>query len=82
MARLNIRFRYDKRTGEVVEFLIDDGDRTAPESHHDALARALADELVPTALIRDAAEMVTADPEPVREPVRDRRRRQQGEGES
>ncbi len=82
MGRLNIKFRYDKRRGEVTEFLIDDGDRTAPEAHHDALARTIADELVPTALIRDAGEMVTADPEPIREPRRDRRRRRHGEGES
>ncbi len=82
MGRLNIKFRYDKRRGEVTEFLVDDGDRTAPESHHDDLARRIADELVPTALIRDAGVMVTADPEPIRQPGTDRQRRKQGEGES
>lgn len=82
MGRLNITFRYDKRRGEVTEFLIDDGDRTAPEAHHEALARLIADELVPTALIRDAGEMVTVDPEPIREPEAEGQRRRQGTGES
>jgi len=82
MGRLNITFRYDKRGGEVTEFLVDDGDRTAPEAHHEALARLIADELVPTALIRDAGEPVTADPEPIREPTAERQRQRRGEGES
>lgn len=80
MGRLNILFRYDKRRGEVTELVVDDGDRTAPEAHHEALARMIADQLVPTALIRDAGEMVTTDPEPVREPT-ERQRQRQGEGE-
>ncbi len=82
MGRLNIRFRYDKRSGEVTEFLVDDGDRTAPEAHHEAIARQIADQLVPTALIRDAGVMVTADPEPLRQPAAERQRRKLGEGES
>lgn len=77
MGRLNLTFHFDKRRGEVTEFLIDDGDRTAPDAYHEALARQIADELLPTALIRDAGEMVTADPEPLREPAAGRQRRRQ-----
>ena len=82
MGRLNIRFRYDKRRGEVTEFLVDDGDRTAPESHHEAIAQRIADELVPTAIVRDAGVMVTVDPEPILQPETVRRRHKRGEGES
>lgn len=80
MARLNLTFRFDKKLGRVTEFLVDDGDRTAPEDYHDQLARLIADELLPTATIRDAGEMVTADPEPLRQPNTSKDRRRQGEG--
>lgn len=79
MGKLNLTFRFDKRLGRVTEFLVDDGDRTAPESHHDALARLIADELLPTAIIRDAGELVTTDPEPLRQPGTDKDRRRQGD---
>jgi hypothetical protein len=82
MGRLKLSFRYDKRRGEVTEFVVDDGDRTAPEAYHEALARLITDELVPTALIRDAGDTVIAEPEPVREPAARRQRRQRREGGS
>lgn len=79
---LNIKFRFDKKLGRVTEFLVDDGDRTAPEEHHDALARLIANELMPTATIRDAGEMVTADPEPARLPHTQAERRRRGQGDT
>ncbi len=81
MSRLRILFEYNKRRGEVTELLVDDGDRTAPDSYHDAIARQIADEIVPQALIRDAGEQVIADPVSVPEPARERRRQKRGEGD-
>jgi len=82
MGRLTITFRYDKRRGAVTEFLVDDGDRSAAEEEHEALARLIATELVPTALIHDAGEPVTRDPETILDPTAERQRRRHGEGES
>lgn len=33
-----VRFRFNKATGEVEEFVVDDGDRTLPEAEHDRIA--------------------------------------------
>ena len=35
---VHVRFRFNKTTGEVEEFLIDDQDRNLPESEHDRIA--------------------------------------------
>lgn len=75
MPGLNLRFRFDKRTGRITELVVDDGDRTAPDSYHDQLARLIADQLVPSATIREDAAPVTPDPEPLRQPGREKQRR-------
>ncbi|ACY12832.1 hypothetical protein [Haliangium ochraceum] len=37
-----VRFRFNKTTGEVEEFLVDDQDRNLPESEHDRIAGEVA----------------------------------------
>jgi hypothetical protein len=37
-----VRFRFNKRTGEVEEFIVDDQSRRLPEREHDRIARAVA----------------------------------------
>lgn len=51
---VTIRFRFNKDTGQIEEFLIDDGDRAAPEAHHDKIARAIAGRLFRRPEIEDA----------------------------
>jgi hypothetical protein len=51
---ITIRFRFNKETGQIEEFLIDDGDRTASEAYHDQIAHILAGELFRTPHIEDA----------------------------
>jgi hypothetical protein len=51
---VTIRFRFNKDTGQIEEFLIDDGDRTAPEAYHDKIARAIAGRLFREPQIEDA----------------------------
>jgi hypothetical protein len=53
---ITIRFRFNQDTGQIEEFLIDDGDRTAPEAYHDRIARAIAGELFRRPEIVDAGE--------------------------
>jgi FtsH ternary system domain X3 len=36
-----VRFRFNKVTGEVEEFVVDDQDRTLPEAEHDRIAAAV-----------------------------------------
>ncbi len=35
---VHVRFRFNKVTGEVEEFLVDDQDRNLPEAEHDRIA--------------------------------------------
>ena len=44
-----VRFRFNKVTGEVEEFLVDDQDRRLPEAEHDRIAL-------------DVGQMVAANP--------------------
>jgi hypothetical protein len=37
-----VRFRFNKLTGEIEEFLVDDQDRQLPESEHDRIAAEVA----------------------------------------
>lgn len=37
-----VRFRFNKLTGEIEEFLVDDQDRKLPESEHDRIAAEVA----------------------------------------
>ena len=71
---VTIRFRFNKDTGQVEEFLIDDGDRTASEAYHNKIARAIAGELFRRPNIVDAGpESVSLIPSaPVPTPERER----------
>ncbi len=53
-----VRFRFNKATGEVEEFLVDDQDRSLPEAEHDRIARDVAQMVAVDAAIVDAG---TAD---------------------
>lgn len=37
-----VRFRFNKLTGEIEEFLVDDQDRRLPEAEHDRIAAEVA----------------------------------------
>jgi hypothetical protein len=63
---ITIRFRFNQDTGQVEEFLIDDGDRTASEAYHDKIARAIAEELFRRPQIVDAGAAPTV-PTPSKE---------------
>jgi hypothetical protein len=72
---VTIRFRFNQDTGQIEEFLIDDQERTAPESYHDRIARAIAGRLFRTPHVVDtstaAAEAeppIPTPPEPVPNP--------------
>lgn len=63
---ITIRFRFNTETGQIEEFLIDDGDRTAPESYHDQIAHMIAGELFRRPQVEDAgAESVYRIPSAV-----------------
>lgn len=51
---ITIRFRFNTETGQIETFLVDDGDRTAPETYHDQIARMVAGELFRNPQIEDA----------------------------
>lgn len=51
---ITIRFRFNKETGQIETFLIDDGDRAAPEAYHDQIAHAIASRLFRQPKIEDA----------------------------
>ena len=53
---VTIRFRFNQDTGQIEEFLIDDGDRTAPEEYHNKIARAIAGRLFRRPEIADAGD--------------------------
>ena len=57
---VTIRFRFNQDTGQIEEFLIDDGDRTAPEEYHNKIARAIAGRLFRRPEIVDAGEPAVA----------------------
>jgi hypothetical protein len=77
---ITIRFRFNQETGQIEEFLIDDGDRTAPEAYHDQIARLIAGELFRTPRIEDAgAESVVNIPSAVSPEAMPPELRQEGE---
>jgi hypothetical protein len=51
---VTIRFRFNQDTGQIEQFLIDDGDRTAPEEYHNRIAQAIAGRLFRRPQIEDA----------------------------
>jgi len=52
--RVRIRFKYNRETGEIEEFIIDDNAPTASEEYHDQVAQAIASLLGRTPGIADA----------------------------
>ena len=68
---VRISFKYNKDTGEIVEFIVDDSSPTASEEFHDRVAQAVANTLGRRAEIYDAGREVvgplvvgvTPDPE-------------------
>lgn len=56
-----LELEMDKRTGEIRTLRVDDGERHLPEEEHDALAREIADLLVPGAAIVREERLSTAD---------------------
>lgn len=61
---VTVRFRFNQDTGQIEEFLIDDQDRTASESYHDRIARAIAGQLFRTPQVVDAGTIPDAPPVP------------------
>ncbi len=43
---VHVRFRFNKVTGEVEEFLVDDQDRSLPEAEHDRFATEVGGAIV------------------------------------
>ncbi|MET0648042.1 MAG: hypothetical protein ABW208_15605 [Pyrinomonadaceae bacterium] len=51
---VRISFKYNKETGEIEDFIIDDSAPTASEEYHDSVARAVSKHLSRGAQIEDA----------------------------
>lgn len=51
---VRISFKYNKETGEIEEFIIDDSAPTASEEYHDGVARAVSSYLGRAPEIEDA----------------------------
>ncbi|ETR67027.1 MAG: hypothetical protein OMM_12047 [Candidatus Magnetoglobus multicellularis str. Araruama] len=49
----HVRFRINKITGQVEEFLVDDQDRTLPEAEHDRIATVVAQTITRNPLISE-----------------------------
>ena len=52
--RVRIRFKYNKDTGEIEEFIIDDQAPAASEEYHDKVAHAIAGRLARDPDVEDA----------------------------
>jgi len=52
--RVRIRFKYNKDTGEIEEFIIDNNAPGASEKYHDGIARSIAGQLGINPEIEDA----------------------------
>ena len=74
---VTIRFRFNKDTGQIEQFLIDDGDRVAPEEYHNRIAHAIAGRLFRRPEIEDAG--LAAIPEVPATLTPEEIRRRQGE---
>ena len=60
---INIRFRYNKESGEIEELIVDDNSPNASESFHDQIAEAIAQQLGANPVIFDAgADAATSAP--------------------
>lgn len=52
----HVRFRFNKVTGEVEEFLVDDQDRLLPEAEHDRIASEVGRFVAVNARIREVVD--------------------------
>ncbi len=80
-----VRFRFNRVTGEVEEFLVDDQDRNLAEAEHDRIATTVGRVLGrhPTLSEVTAAPGPVRDPEPESVPTAtDRQPRRQRQGSS
>ncbi len=77
---VHVRFRFNKRTGEVEEFLVDDQDRNLPDSEHERVALAVGQVLAVHPQLREVqgVQTVPTPPAPVPEPERTPGERQRG----
>lgn len=57
---VRVRFRFNKRTGEVEEFLVDDQDRRLPEHIHDEVALEVGGVVVPFPEIQEVQPVARA----------------------
>ncbi|ETR70477.1 MAG: hypothetical protein OMM_08785 [Candidatus Magnetoglobus multicellularis str. Araruama] len=57
----HVRFRINKITGEVEEFLVDDQDRTLPEAEHDRIATAVAQTITRNPMIHEVSAVSVSD---------------------
>lgn len=78
---ITIRFRFNQDTGQVEQFLIDDGDRAAPEEYHNRIARAIAGRLFRRPQIEDAGADAVAEALSNLTPEQIRERGRQGTGQ-
>jgi len=65
--RVRIRFKYNKDTGDIEEFIIDDNAPSASEEYHDKIAEAIAARLGSNPEIEDAGpiHLQQMEPQPV-----------------
>ncbi len=57
----HVRFRLNKLTGEVEEFLVDDQDQNLPEAEHDRIAAEVARVITRHPLIHEVTGTTPAD---------------------
>jgi hypothetical protein len=57
----HVRFRINKITGEVEEFLVDDQDRTLPEAEHDRIATVVAQTITRNPMIHEVSAASVSD---------------------
>lgn len=74
-----VRFRFNKVTGEVEEFLVDDQDRQLPEAEHDRIAAEVGRFIDAHPRVREAA--LGAAPRAGAAPVEDRSSEEEAEAE-
>lgn len=63
-APVRISFKYNKDTGEVVEFIVDDSTPEASEEYHDKVAEAISSRLSRSPDIRDAGHILHEEEPP------------------
>ncbi len=71
--RVRIRFKYNKDTGEIEEFIVDDNAPAASEEYHDKVAHAIAGRLGRNPDVEDAGpvRLPQIEPRAVVVPVED-----------